>query len=78
MQEEEDGRKERRNFTVIFSSPPFVLPSWRFLFRLKEKQKSDDDDRDFPLRKEEAAKKKFLIMLYSVYFFKEIYKTKSM
>lgn len=65
-----EGKKE---FQSYFFFSTFALPSWRFLFRLKEKQKSlvttdDDDDWDFPLRKEEAAKK-FVIMLYSVYFF---------
>lgn len=62
-----EGKKE---FQSYFFFSTFALPSWRFLFRLKEKQKSlvtTDDDWDFPLRKEEAAKK-FLIMLYSVYF----------
>lgn len=71
--EGEDWRKERKNFRVIFSSLPFALPSWRFLFRLKEKQKSSslvttDDDRDFPLRKEEAAKKVLNYALFCVFF----------
>lgn len=69
----EDWRKERKSY-FFFST--FALPSWRFLFRLKEKPSSlvtTDDDRDFPLRKEEAAKKVLNYALFCV-FFKEIYK----
>lgn len=70
LREKIEGRKE--GMADVFPSPPFVLPSWKFLFRLKDKQKSlslviANDDRDFPQRNEEAAKK-FFSMLDSVYF----------
>lgn len=35
----EEGFRERKNFRSISSSSTFALPSWRFLFRLKEKQR---------------------------------------
>lgn len=73
MVEGERLKEGKKEFQSYFFFSTFVLPSWRFLFRLKEKQKSPslvtaDDDRDFPLRKEEAAKKVLNYALFCVFF----------